>query len=192
MDVREDIQLDLPGSGLVQNAGAEDSLEILFRAQHSRLLNLLTRITGDRGRAEELASEAFWKLANRPKLFRPGNNLEGWLYRVAMNLGLNYLRMNARRRRYEQAAAEEGVRSTAKVGSPLDEMLRSEQRQRVRMVLSKMKPAGARVLVFRNTGFSYRELSQVLEMNPASVGKFLLRSMEEFERKYKEMFEVKT
>jgi DNA-directed RNA polymerase specialized sigma24 family protein len=55
-----------------------------------------------------------------------------------------------------------------------------------------LKPICARLLLLRNTGFSYRELAQVLEVNPASIGKLLLRSMAEFEQKYKEMYEVKT
>jgi DNA-directed RNA polymerase specialized sigma24 family protein len=70
--------------------------------------------------------------------------------------------------------------------------LRAEQRRNVRAVLAELKPNCARLLLLRNAGFSYRELAQVLEINPASVGKLLLRSMADFEQKYREMYEVKT
>lgn len=191
MDAGEDIKLDLPQVGFGGRAEADVALEDVFRAQYPRLISLLVRITSDRGKAEELASEVFCKLAKRPVLFRPGNNLEGWLYRTAMNLGLDALKIEVRRRRHERAAAVEAARSAKKKSTPLDDMLRAEQQKRVRSVLAALKPACARLLLLRNADFSYRELAQVLEMNPASVGKSLLRSMAEFEEKYREMFEAK-
>jgi RNA polymerase sigma-70 factor (ECF subfamily) len=189
MDASEDIKLDLPHVGFGGRAEAESALEDVFRAQYPRLINLLIRVTSDRAKAEELASEVFCKLAKRPVLFRPGNNLEGWLYRTAMNLGLDALKIDLRRRRKEQAAATEATRSAGNGSSPLDDVLRGEQRHRVRGILAALRPEAARVLLLHHAGFSYRELARVLEMNPASVGKLLLRSRAEFEKKYREKYE---
>jgi RNA polymerase sigma factor (sigma-70 family) len=193
MNAGEEIKLELPQAGIGRRTEADAALEDVFRAQYSRLISVLTRVTSDRAQAEELASEAFCKLAKRPALFRPGNNLEGWLYRAAMNLAWDNLKASARRRRHEEAAADENVRRSSRTsGSPLEDVLRAEQQRNVRAVLAELKPNCARLLLLRNAGFSYRELAQVLEMNPASVGKLLLRSMAEFERKYREMYEVKS
>jgi RNA polymerase sigma factor (sigma-70 family) len=188
MDASEEIKLDLPQAGFGQRVDADAALEGVFRAQYPRLIGLLARVTCDRAKAEELASEAFCKLAKRPVLFRPGNNLEGWLYRTAMNLGLDSLKIDLRRRRHEQAAAIEAAHASTKHPSPLDDLLRAEQQQRVRTVLSGLREQSARVLLLRNTGFSYRELARVLDLNPASVGKLLVRSMAEFEQRYREMY----
>jgi RNA polymerase sigma factor (sigma-70 family) len=193
MNAGEDIKLALPQAGFGQRSEAEAALEVVFRAQYPRLIHMLVRITSDRSQAEELASEVFCKLAKRPVLFRPGNNLEGWLYRAAMNLGLDALKAGARRRRNEEASAAEAVRgASTSENSPLDNLLRAEKQQRVRAVLAGLKPTSARLLLLRNSGFSYRELAQILEMNPASVGKLLLRSMAEFEQKYRETYEGKS
>lgn len=193
MNAGEDIKLELPQVGIGRRTEADAALEDVFRAQYPRLISVLARVTSDRAQAEELASEVFCKLAKRPALFRPGNNLEGWLYRAAMNLALDNLKAGARRRRHEDAAALENIRESSRSSaSPLDDLLRAEQRGNVRAVLAELKPICARLLLLRNTGFSYRELAQVLEVNPASIGKLLLRSMAEFEQKYKEMYEVKT
>ena len=188
IEVREDIQLDVPEFGPVRRRRADYSLEILFSEQYPRVLSVLIRITGDRGRAEELASEVFCRLASRPSLFRPGNNLEGWLYRVAMNCGLNYLKIDARRKRHERAAAVELARSAPVQSTPLEAMLQSERRQRARVTLASLKPEIGRILLLRSAGFSYRELSQILGVNIVSVGKTLLRSRAEFERKYREIY----
>jgi RNA polymerase sigma factor (sigma-70 family) len=193
MNAGEDTKLELPQVGFGRRTDAEAALEEVFRAQYPRLISVLVRVTSDRAQAEELASEVFGKLAKRPILFRPGNNLEGWLYRTAMNLALDRLKASARRRRHEEAAAVESVRGSFRSGSsPLDDVLRAEQQQNVRTVLAGLKPVCARLLLLRNAGFSYRELAQVLEMNPASIGKMLLRSMAQFERKFREMYEVKS
>jgi RNA polymerase sigma factor (sigma-70 family) len=193
MNAGEDIKLELPQAGIGRRTEADTALEDVFRAQYPRLISVLARVTSDRAQAEELASEVFIKLAKRPVLFRPGNNLEGWLYRAAMNLALDTLKAGARRRRHEEAAAVESVRgSAASSGNPLDEVLRGEQQRNVRNVLAGLKPVCARLLLLRNAGFSYRELAQILEMNPASIGKMLLRSMAEFEQRYRDMYEVKS
>lgn len=193
MNAGEDVKLELPQVGIGRRTDADTALETVFRAQYPRLISVLARVTSDRAQAEELASEVFCKLAKRPVLFRPGNNLEGWLYRAAMNLALDTLKAGARRRRHEDAAAVESVRGNLKASeSPLDEVLRAEQQRNVRTVLAGLKPNCARLLLLRNAGFSYRELAQILEMNPASIGKLLLRSMAEFEQKYRQMYEVKS
>jgi RNA polymerase sigma factor (sigma-70 family) len=193
MNAGEDIKLELPQAGIGRRTEADAALEDVFHAQYPRLISVLARVTSDRAQAEELASEVFCKLAKRPALFRPGNNLEGWLYRAAMNLALDNLKAGARRRRHEEAAAVENIREDSRSSaSPLDDILRAERQRNVRNVLAGLKPICARLLLLRNAGFSYRELAQILEMNPASVGKMLLRSMAEFEKKYREMYEVKS
>jgi len=167
-------------------AAAAASLEDIFRLQYPRLVGVLARITSDRGRAEELASEVFSRLASRPALFRPESNMGGWLYRTAVNLGLDALRVEARRRRNEQAAGAEIARH-ASTGDPLSDVLRSEQRARVRAVLATLKPVSAKLLLLRHAGFSYGELADTLAIKPASVGTLLARAAAEFEKKYRSL-----
>ena len=189
MESSEGIRLGFSGARVGENTAAETELERAFRAQYPRLINLLTRITGDRAPAEELASEAFCKLAARPALFRPNNNLEGWLYRTAMNLGFDWLKMRSRRRKNEHAAAIENSGSAVQHAGPLDGLLRDEERRRVRTVLAGLKPVSARILLLRHAGFSYRELAAMLKINPASVGQFLARAIAEFRARYRALYE---
>lgn len=178
----EEISLQADGQ-----AAAGATLEDVFRLQYPRLVSLLARITGDRSQAEELASEVFCRLSSRPFLFRPESNLAGWLYRTAVNLGLDTLRMEARRRRHEKAAGAESVR-VSNAGDPLADMLRAEQRMRVQAVLAALKPVTARLLLLRHAGLSYAELADALRFNTASVGKLLARASAEFEKKYRSMY----
>ena len=47
-----------------------------------------------------------------------------------------------------------------------------------------MKPAQAQLLVLRNSGFSYKELAEVLDVKPSSIGTLLSRAEAEFEKAY--------
>jgi RNA polymerase sigma-70 factor (ECF subfamily) len=183
VDASEEIPLTFRPKG---RAAANAGLENTFRLHYPRLVGVLARITGDRGQAEELASEVFCRLSARPALFRPDSNLDGWLYRTAVNLGLDALRTEGRRRRKEQAAGTEVARNSS--GSdPLSDMLRSEQRSRVQAVLTELKPVSANLLLLRHAGFSYAELAEALAMNRASVGTLLARAATEFEKKYRSL-----
>jgi DNA-directed RNA polymerase specialized sigma24 family protein len=45
---------------------ATGDLETLFNTYYGRLARLLYRVTGDMGRAEEVAAEACWRLHRKP------------------------------------------------------------------------------------------------------------------------------
>jgi RNA polymerase sigma-70 factor (ECF subfamily) len=164
-----------------------EEFEALFVKYYPRILGTLRRIVGDHGRAEDLASEVFLKLYLRPFPQDPDAHVAGWLYRTAMNLGIDALRATARRNNFEQAASRDiKLNETAENG--FDQIVRSERAQRVRAVLAEIKPAQAQLLLLRSSGHSYKELSAALEMAPASVGTLLVRAEAAFEKRYRELF----
>jgi len=58
--------------------------DALFRAHYARVVRMLGRLMGDRGQAEEIAADAFCKLARQPD-GAIKEDLTAWLYRVAIN-----------------------------------------------------------------------------------------------------------
>jgi RNA polymerase sigma-70 factor, ECF subfamily len=149
----------------------------LFHAHYPRVVAMLDRLMGDRGQAEEIAADAFCKLARQ----RGGDDgLTAWLYRVAINAGLDAVRSNARRKRREQEA---GMPQAAE--GALDRLLAEERRERVQRVLAALKPREAQLLLLRADGMSYRELAETLGIQPGSVGSMLARAEQEFERRYR-------
>jgi DNA-directed RNA polymerase specialized sigma24 family protein len=65
----------------MDESAVSDSFDELFITHYSRLARLLCRVTGDTATAEDLASEAFFRLHQRPPSSR--HNLPGWLCRTA-------------------------------------------------------------------------------------------------------------
>ena len=159
-------------------------VEALFQTHYPRIVSMLARLTGDRAHSEEIASDVFHKLSQRPALLRSADDLTAWIYRVATNAGLDALRVNSRRRRREEAAGVEEVR-TAHALSPLDAILAEERAQRVRETLATLKPRDTQLLLLRSSGLAYRELATTLGIEPASVGTLLSRAEADFERKFR-------
>ena len=159
-------------------------LELLFQEHYARIVSMLIRLTGDRGQAEEIAADVFCKLSRRSRLRRDDGGKTGWIYRVAMNAGLDALRSNARRRRREEAAGAEDARA-ATSDDPLEGMVQRERRLQVRSVLGAMKPRDAQLLLLRASGLAYRECADTLGIQPGSVGTLLARAEAEFERRYR-------
>ncbi len=159
-------------------------LDGLFQQHWSRICDLLYRLIGEWDEAEDLALETFVRLYNQP----PGmnENLVGWLYRVATNLGLNALRARQRRQRYEMAGGL-ALMDDGLAGDPAQIVIQDQERARVRAVLQKMRPRSAQLLIMRYSGLSYAELAEALQLSPGSIGTLLARAEREFEQKYREL-----
>ena len=160
---------------------AAQDFETIFVEQWSRIYGVIFRLVGDNAEAEDLALETFWKLYQNPPPKR--ENLNGWLYRVAVNQGLNALRAGDRRRHYEGQSGTQLLNDHVST-QPEVEIERAEQRREVQAVLARMKPRSAKLLVLRQSGLSYKELAAAVKVRPSSVGKLLARAEDEFERIY--------
>ncbi len=159
----------------------------LFLTAYPSIVAILRRMLGDCGRAEELANEAYLRLYSTVLPPAARENVPGWLYRTAMNLGIDELRARARHNRLEREAAVTAA-SNSRGEDGLQVLLRVEKQKRVRVVLSKLKPQWAQLLLMRAAGHSYRELAAHLELSPGSVGTMLIRAEASFEKYYLELF----
>jgi RNA polymerase sigma factor (sigma-70 family) len=158
--------------------------ERFYLEHYSRVVSVLFRLTSSRSEAEELAHEVFWKLYRRQLLPEAEGNVAGWLYRTATNLGIDALRRDARRRDYEHEAAR-AARQAAPRGGALEELVRDEQRRKVRQVLARLKPVQAQALILRAGGFSYHEVAAALGVKRVSVGTLLVRAEQAFRKHYR-------
>ena len=167
---------------------AEAEFEQIFLTHYGRIVSVLFRLTGNRAQAEELAGDVFWKIYRQPLPADRDHNVGGWLYRVATRLGIDALRAQTRRRRYEQAAGEAAYESGEASDDPLADVLRDEKRRRVHAVLAAMKPAQAQLLMLRQSGLSYQELAEIFGVKANSIGTLLARAEADFEKRFCELY----
>jgi RNA polymerase sigma factor (sigma-70 family) len=77
-------------------AGDLDAFEALFRQHQKEVYGWVVRIVRDRGIAEDLTVETFWRIYRARARFDPAGNFQGWARRIATNAALDHLR-SARR-----------------------------------------------------------------------------------------------
>jgi RNA polymerase sigma-70 factor, ECF subfamily len=165
-------------------ASAARSFQELFLEHWSGVYQLLVRMIGDPAEAEDLALETFYRLYKNPPENGEGFNLRGWLFRVATNLGLHSIRSDQRRQRYELEAGKYALEA----GSPeypAEVLENKEANHLVRLVLSRMKPRQAALLILRYSGLEYKEIAGALGLAPTSIGPLLIRAEREFAKKYR-------
>jgi RNA polymerase sigma-70 factor, ECF subfamily len=73
-------------------AGDLDAFEALFRQHQKDVYGWVVRIVRDRGIAEDLTVETFWRIYRARARFDPAGNFPGWARRIATNAALDHLR----------------------------------------------------------------------------------------------------
>jgi RNA polymerase sigma-70 factor (ECF subfamily) len=75
-----------------------DALEALMARYEGALQAHIRRMVQDRSAAEDLVQELFLRVWTRADQWQEQGAVKGWLFRIAANLSLNYLRTVRRRR----------------------------------------------------------------------------------------------
>jgi RNA polymerase sigma-70 factor, ECF subfamily len=149
----------------------------LFHLHYPRIARVIARIVHDPGRAEELAADVFWKFLRSPKAHH--TNPAGWLYRAGIRKGLDELRRQQRRDKYDRLLSLFG-------SAPSPEQLHSvaEDQRQVRIVLAALKHRDSELLILRGEGLSYEETAEILGLNETSIGTLLRRAQQAFRKEY--------
>ena len=144
--------------------GDPAAFEELVR-QHQRMIHALTfRMTGSLADAEDLAQETFLRAYEQVGSFRGSAKFSTWLYRIAVNICLNWRQSEARRNQLYASAAEEfSVQQDGKNSS-------SPQANEVQAALLKLpaKQRAAIVLTIYD-GLNHAEAAQVLNCSETTV-----------------------
>jgi RNA polymerase sigma-70 factor (ECF subfamily) len=90
--------------------GDQDAFEQLYRAHAGRLYTLIVRMVASAETAEDLLQEVFLTAYRKANLFRGESSLGTWLYRMAVNHCLDYLRgRQSKMARTTDSLDEDGV-----------------------------------------------------------------------------------
>jgi RNA polymerase sigma factor (sigma-70 family) len=151
--------------------------EHLFTAQWHRLVRILYRMTGNWSQAEDIVQETFLRFHKRQHTLR---NPAAWLYRVSLRLGLDALRGDRRRGRWEQTA----FASAHAPSTPDTHVQLAEQQELVSRVLGRMSKRSAQLLVLRYSGLPFAEIAEIIGLKVSSVGTLLNRAELDFKKRY--------
>lgn len=131
-------------------AGQVDAFAPLVERHHGPLVNFLHRMTGDRGLAEDLAQEAFFKATRALHQYDPARPFKPWLYAIATNLARNYYGQ-AELRHTDSASDHEATWENlpAHAPSPEEHWQTAEDERQVQSALLRLPAHQREVILLR-------------------------------------------
>lgn len=163
-------------------AGDQDAFEQLVLSNQNRVYALAFRMVNDREEAADLAQEAFLKAWQGLPAFQGDSSFSTWVYRLASNVCIDYLRKQKRRREVEPVLSlddeESGWTEPADWDQdPQRQLERAERSREVARGLEALPDHHRQVLTLRElSGLSYQEIGQALELDIGTVKSRIARA----------------
>lgn len=183
--------LDVTEQELVSRAkaGDQDAFEQLVLDNQNRIFTLTVRMTGDREEGADLAQEAFFKAWQGLASFQGDSSFSTWVYRLATNVCIDFLRRQKRRREVEPVLSlddeECGWAEPADWSQdPQQHLERTELSRTVTRELEALPEHHRQVLVMRElSGLSYQEIGDALGLDLGTVKSRIARARLALRRK---------
>jgi RNA polymerase sigma-70 factor (ECF subfamily) len=163
-------------SNLLERAREYDAqaLAEIYDGYAESIYRYAYRFVGDASLAEDLTSEVFLKLLQVLGTSRaPREQLQGWLYRVARNLAVDWFRRQAK-----GVSFSLNEELTPGGASPATRLERQQLHERLREAISKLTPSQQQVIVLRfGEGRNIREIGHLMGKSEGAVKLIQYRAM---------------
>lgn len=174
---------------LVKKALANpDDFALIIEKYEKKLLRYLSYFAGaDRAQAEDILQETMIKVYRNLNGFNQTMSFSSWIYRIAHNEALNYLRKNKKQASVSLDSEDEENVSLLKVLAsdediPAD-VAQKEIAGKVREILNLLKEDYRELLVLRFLqDYDYQEISEMLKKPIGTIGVMIARAKEDFRK----------
>lgn len=132
---------------------------------------------------EDMAQEVFIEAFNSIEKFRGDAKLSTWLYRIAINKSLNFLRNN-RKRRSKNLEANLNMQDESKYANPEAGINKAENKAIIKTALHSL-PTNQRIAFVLNKqeNLSYKEIAEIMSASLSSVESLIHRAKLNLQKK---------
>lgn len=163
------------------------SFKEVYEKYYPGLVRFGLQLNVNRVDAEDLVQETFLRYHVTISKDLVLDNTRAWLYKVMLNLTLT--------RKSTQSLHDARNKSSQAYQSHINEEeahASKERRELVFQVLEQLPAKEKNLLLLYHNGLKYKEIAEVLELNPASVGTLLVRAIDKLrsllKKDYHELF----
>jgi RNA polymerase sigma-70 factor (ECF subfamily) len=166
--------------------GKLSAFRTLVELHHKPLISFISRFTGDRNSAEDIAQEVFLRVFKAAKDYKPQAKFKTWLFTIATNLCLNEIRDNKSIPKivdlsdlHEQEYP--GIASAA--FSPEKAAENAELSTAVRKAINNL-PENQRIAILlrQYNDFSYSEISKIMGISVSAVESLIQRARQSLKK----------
>lgn len=156
------------------DVAAFDRLILKYR---ERVLGVIYNMTSNREDAADLTQDAFIKAFQSINRFQGQSSFFTWLYRIAINSTLTYLRKNRLRTFFSLEKVDENDRQSAEVIEALTDTTGAERDTFVRELQERLNEAMQKlsikhrtvVTLFEIDGLSHQEIAEIMKCSVGTV-----------------------
>ncbi|MEZ0537103.1 sigma-70 family RNA polymerase sigma factor [Caldicellulosiruptoraceae bacterium PP1] len=143
----------------------------IYSKYFDKVKNHIRYIIGDEKDSEDIAQEVFIKMYSNPP---NDQNIAAWLFTVAKNLSINFLKSKSSREKREQQYFLERPQLTTLSYNFIE----------TKEILEKLNEMDRNLLILKFSGYSYDEISKILDIDKKQVGVRILRAQKKFKKIY--------
>lgn len=155
-------------------AGDRNAQRSLYECCHSKVYRLMVRLVGVQN-AEDVTQQVFLQTFRKLHQFGGESRFETWLYRLATNEALQFLRKE-RRWKFQAILVDP-------MSQKSDRHDGHDRRELLEQALQQLDPELRSVFVLKEVeSLSYREIAQVMDIPEGTVGSRLNRARRELQQ----------
>lgn len=172
----------------IQN-GDHNSFKVMIENHQSLVLNTCKGFLHNEEDAHDVAQEVFIEAYSSVKKFRGDSKITTWLYRIAVNKSLNFIRDNKKHKRLSDIDIMTG-KNEKHISTNLNSNLPDsdiENRERSRVLYSAIDtlPKNQRKAFILNKyeNLNYKEISKIMNKSVSSIESLLFRAKRNLQEK---------
>jgi len=166
--------------------GEVRAFEELVRRHRNPVFSFLLRLTGDRGRAEDLCQETFLRVVRAAEGWEPRALFRTWLYAVARNQAQDEARRRAFRR--TEPDADAGAAGASEAPGPEEAAAGALLRPKLEAALAALPEEQREVFLLReHAGLRFPEIAEVTGVSENTVKSRMRYALEALREKLEAM-----
>ena len=148
-----------------------------------KVRNTCFRFLKNKEDADDVAQEVFIQVYESMQSFKGEAGLSTWIYRIAVNKSLDFIRKKKRKKRFGQLTSLFGFNEEKEEivlpaeGTPLQELENKERKQVLDAAIDKLPENQKKVVTLgKYQGFSNKEIAGIMDVSLSSVESLMHRA----------------
>lgn len=157
--------------------------ESIVRQNQEKVRNICFRYVNNVDDTDDIAQEVFIQVFESISHFREEAQISTWIYRIAVNKSLDFIRSKNRKKRFAQLTSifksdkEESIIEIPSFETPDKELDQKERKEVLGFALNKLPENQKTVIVLsKYEGFSNAEIAKIMDLSLSAVDALMHRA----------------